>query len=72
MTDNRTPTQVQADNIAIAMGRGPGLYRDMGIYVIEHTDGEVLIGGLGGMGVGRMWVPLEDWHRELPGWKEAS
>ena len=63
----------RGENIAKALRDGPRLRRDYNIWV-EARDpaGHVLLGGLGAMGVGTMWMSeQEEYHRTLPGYSEA-
>lgn len=73
-TDDRTPEQVQADNLDHFMERGPALSYAYGTYVIARrpSTGEVLLGGLGGMGVGRMWFAESDDLKDRPGYADAE
>jgi len=43
-------------NFAEFMEQGPGLRRSTRTWVIARGDGMVLLGGVGGLGHGRMWV----------------
>lgn len=71
MTDNRTPAKIQRDNLEIFWERGPSLDIRMGTYVVakdEHHE-MTLVGGLGCMGVGRMWC--NGLLTDKPGYDEA-
>lgn len=74
--DMRPPTVegAAANNAAIIDERGPGLYYDMSIYVVARrpSTGEVLLGGLGALGVGRMWMTDSDDYQRYPGYAEAE
>lgn len=51
----------------------PCLHAGLRSYVIARTRGNnrVLLGGLGALGVGEMWVDFEERHTGYPGWDEA-
>lgn len=72
--NERSPEDVQRDNDRIISERGPGLYVDLGTYVIARrpSTGEILIGGLGSMGVGEMWFTESADHRSRPGYADAE
>lgn len=61
------------NNIAEFMDKGPGLRLTTRAWVIakDPTNHRVKLGGLGGMGVGRMWFDEADWHREDPTYADA-
>ena len=66
--------ELRASNLAHFMERGPGLSYGYSTW-IEAKDTprrKVLVAGLGGMGVGRMWFDEQDSHREMEGYAEAS
>lgn len=52
---------------------GPRLTASYQTYVVarDHVRNKVLIGGLGAMGVGRMWFPERSEHAQLPGYSDA-
>lgn len=64
---------VQQRNYEILLEHGPGLRYDYGHYIVARCPGtsEVCLGGLGGMGVGRMWFTEEPSHANLPGYANA-
>lgn len=49
--------EIQQQNDALIAERGPGLYWDIKSYAIakDSARGNVLLGGAGGFGRGRMW-----------------
>lgn len=53
-------------NMAEFMEKGPGLRWSTQTWVIakDSTVRKVLVGGLGAMGVGRMWAESYDLHEE--------
>jgi hypothetical protein len=53
--------------------RPPRLRYDMETVILgkDTKEGVVLLGGLGCMGVGRMWFYLQSYHLDLVGWNEA-
>lgn len=53
--------------------KGPGLRRTTRHWIVARDDAEgyVLLGGLGGLGVGQMWAPAMDYHRDDPTYAEA-
>ncbi len=55
------------------MERGPGLYKDMTSFVVakDTKNKKLLLGGLGGMGMGEMWVNLCDGDENRSGFAEA-
>lgn len=65
--------KLQAENFEKFLEDGPRLRADYNVWVeakdTEH--GMVLLGGLGGCGVGNMWVPLTERHKEYLGFTEA-
>lgn len=74
MKDERTPDEIQASNIAEFMENGPGLrWGAYSTYVVARDDAQnmVLIGGLGAMGVGKMWGRATEDDRNRPGWDTA-
>jgi hypothetical protein len=74
MSDKKTAEQVQQENNAHFMERGPGLSYGYGIYVVakDTPNNKVLLGGLGGMGVGQMWSTMDlERDSQRPGWEEA-
>lgn len=52
--------------------RGPALSYAYQTYVAgrDKANHRVLLGGLGGMGLGQMWVDERPEHAELPGWTD--
>jgi hypothetical protein len=56
------------------MEHGPGLSYGYVIYVIARrpSTGEILLGGLGGMGTGQMWEAETAEHQRYPGYTEAQ
>lgn len=61
------------ENIDNVLEEGPGLRYSMGIFIIakDTKNRQVLLGGLGGMGVGQMWFGLGEMHKEYPGFEKA-
>jgi len=60
-------------NMEIFLKHGPGL-RYSYSELVEGRDRKrkrVLLAGLGGMGVGKMWFEEEPWHADLPGYEDA-
>jgi hypothetical protein len=74
MKDNRTPAQIQADNFADFLIRGPGLRRSYGTYIVARcpSKNQILIGRLGAMGVGEMWFEETERHRDYSGYDTAE
>ena len=66
--------QAQRDNLAHFMERGPALSYAYTTYILARDvdGGRVLLGGLGSMGMGRMWVDERPEHRDYPGYSEAA
>ena len=71
---NREAEETQAANLAHFMERGPGLSSGYTSFIVKKDtkNQRVLLGGLGGMGVGQMPVPMEENHKNYPGWEEAE
>jgi hypothetical protein len=60
-------------NVRVAMEEGPGLsslYRTW-VEARDRAAGLVLVGGLGCLGVGQMWVPEHPNYAKLPGFVDA-
>jgi hypothetical protein len=60
-------------NRAVLADGGPRLTAAYQTYVAarDRARGQVLVGGLGAMGVGRMWVDERPEHARLPGYADA-
>lgn len=58
-------------NFAKVLANGPRLRYDYETWIIARADGWVIVGGLGSFGLGTMWVPECESHRERPGYDEA-
>jgi len=67
-----TAEQAAEHNWQVFLEQGPRLSYRYGAYVLARRPGEVLLGGLGGMGMGQMWVTEEPRHRDYPGYEEAE
>jgi len=69
----KTKEQKASENFVIFMERGPGLWRDYNTWIVakDPTHEKHLIGGLGGLGVGEMWVDTEDADRMNPEYVDA-
>lgn len=68
-----TITQMQAENFNMALQDGPRLRYDYNTWV-EAKDTEsnqILVGGLGCMGVGVMWFPMSERRKQLPNFDVA-
>jgi len=65
--------EVMRDNVADAIENGPRLSYGRGICVLARNSlrQTVLLGGLGGMGVGQMWVGDSDNVKRYAGYDEA-
>ena len=62
-----------AENVGKFMEDGPRLRYDYHTPVLAVCDcGYVLLGGLGGCGVGQMWFPEEERHKDYIGYDEAE
>lgn len=48
-----------------------GLRYDRPLAIVSRAPGQVLVSGLGAMGVGQMWVEEEERHKDYPGYDEA-
>lgn len=72
--DKRTATinALAEQNIAEVMRNGPRLRVGQNTWVIARRPGEVLIGGLGCMGIGSMWFKERPEHQDLPGYEGAE
>jgi len=64
---------LKAANEAIFFKHGPGLRYDYSVWIEarDPAEGRVLLGGLGGMGCGIMWVDEEEGHKKYPGYADA-
>lgn len=65
--------QVSRANIQDMMEHGPGLRCTTRSFAIskDTKNKQILLGGLGGMGIGWMWFPLSPSHKDTPGYDEA-
>jgi hypothetical protein len=68
MTDTN---RLQAENMEKFLADGPRLRTDYNVWIEARGPDRVQLGGLGGLGVGSMWVDEEPRHREYPGYDEA-
>lgn len=68
-----TTAEAIANNAAVLMERGPGLDRRYQSFVIARDPGakKILLGGLGGMGVGQMWIDTSPKDDNRIGYKNA-
>ncbi len=71
MTRNEEIARREASNAAEQAEHGPGLRYTTSTWIVARGDGEVLLGGLGALGVGKMWVAETDRHREDPTYVDA-
>lgn len=51
--------------------RFPRLHYGLRAWVVAKAPGRVLLGGLGVLGVGEMWVKEDPHHKDYPGYAEA-
>lgn len=65
--------ELLAENVEKFIADGPRLRYDYNVWVEakDSEKGKVLLGGLGGCGVGSMWVPMQKHHRGYPGFDGA-
>ena len=65
--------QLQGENIENFMQNGPGLRYSYHKFVVARDRKRrwVLVGGLGGQGVGRMWIEEQEQHRRYAGYTDA-
>lgn len=70
----RTVEEQQAANFAHFMERGPAISTGYGAYVVRRDDANnrVELGGLGGLGIGTMWVESRERYKSYPGWDDAE
>ncbi len=70
---NKKTEKLQNENLSIFLEKGPGLRYSYNTWIVakDSTWGRVLIGGLGALGVGEMWVEEREEHKEYPGYAEA-
>lgn len=61
----------EASNARENADRGPGLRYSTSTWIVARGDGKVLLGGLGGLGIGRMWTGEEERHRRDPTYADA-
>lgn len=57
-------------NVAKVIADGPGLRSDYNVWVVARHRSRrlVLLGGLGAMGCGQMWLPQDPRHASYHGW----
>lgn len=67
-----TRDEARAHNFREFMEHGPGLRTSTRTWIDARAPGFVLIGGLGALGCGQMWVKERPEHRELPGYDDAE
>src|SRR5271154_1836715 len=65
--------EAKQNNLDVFMEQGPKLSYRYKTWVVarDRTDGWVLLGGLGGMGVGEMWSKETERDQDRPGYAEA-
>lgn len=68
----KTPQELERENIDTFMEIGPRLSRRYNIFVVgrDRSQQMALLGGLGSMGVGRMWF-YEVGREDYPGFNDA-
>jgi hypothetical protein len=73
MSDKDRIEAAKRNNAAVFMERGLGLDARYQTWIAarDRARNRVLLGGLGAMGVGQMWVEERDSHREYPGYDDA-
>lgn len=64
---------LQEANVSKALRDGPRLRSGYNVWIVcrDRTSKMVKVGGLGGFGVGQMWLPEADRHRNYPGYDDA-
>jgi hypothetical protein len=69
----KTANEKAKNNTKIFMERGPGLYRDMSLWVVarDRKQKMVLLGGLGACGVGEMWFEDNGDYAQDPEYEAA-
>jgi len=69
----KTIGTLQSENFKKFLADGPRLRYDYNVWVVakDTARNKILLGGLGGCGVGEMWVDMEERHRECPGFDDA-
>ena len=72
MKKKKTVEQCAKENIQTFMKHGPGLRMDYNRFVVarDRKNKRVLQGGLGGLGIGKMWIKDIECEN-LPGYNEA-
>ena len=65
--------RLQAENIVNFMANGPRLSTSYHTWIVarDRQRGYVKLGGLGGLGVGQMWVQEDERHADYPGYADA-
>jgi hypothetical protein len=66
-------SRLESENVARTLRGGPGLKYGYNTW-IEARDRkrrQVLLAGLGGMGIGRMWFHETDHHKNMPEYEDA-
>jgi len=76
MTEDSIPEsakEVLYNNQLDVMENGPGLRYGMGICILAKNaqTKQVLLGGLGGMGIGQMWAIDNEDKKRFPGYDDA-
>lgn len=74
MSEKKSVEQIQQENFSHFMEGGPRLSSGYQIFVVakDSKKGRVLLGGLGAMGVGQMWMTMDHTRdSQRPGWDEA-
>ena len=68
-----TPKELAQKNLDIFLEHGSGLRADYSVWIEakDTVNHRVLLGGLGGMGCGQMWVDEEPRHKNYTGYEEA-
>jgi hypothetical protein len=66
----RRIAEKEAQNIATVLQHGPAIRGNTSFMEAKcRTGNHVELGGLGGMGVGAMWVPATPRHKQDPDWQ---
>ena len=68
----KTISELIAQNVKAVLDHGPRIRRyNTPVLARDPVNHCILLGGLGAMGVGQMWVDEEPGHKAYPGYNEA-
>ena len=73
MSTLKSRDQCINENMDIFLNNGPRVSSSYNVWIEKRCPnrGKVLLGGLGVLGVGQMWVKEESSHKDYPNYEEA-